>query len=371
MAGESFFCDHNAGAPADEDVLAAYAAVAREQMANPASAHTPGRRARAALEDARQRIAHAFDVAPVDVVFTSGCTEAANLAVLGLGDAKLPVLLAPTEHPAVAEPAALRGVVEWSLDASGAAVVAPPARAVGLVCLVHAQSELGTLQPVGAAADLATQLQVPLFVDAAQSLGRVPLQPIVARGAIAALSPHKAGGLRGHGVLLGRDLHRQLRPLLRGGAQELGLRPGTQDPALAAANALAIVRAIAEQPVRAATMAAVRGAFLAGVASTGVLHRVLTPIANSVPNTAMLCFAHVDGRNLVATLDLAGVFASHGSACSSGAITPPRVLAALGLEEHDARACVRFSFGWRDDEVRARDAGRRVGELVRARQKKS
>jgi cysteine desulfurase len=370
VAGESFFCDHNAGAPASEEVIAAYAAAARERMANPASAHAPGRRARAVLEEARQRIATAFDLAPVDVVFTSGCTEAANLAVLGLGDARLPVLLSAAEHPAVAEPAALRGIVEWELDATGTAMAVPPPRAVGLVCLVHAQSELGTLQPVGAAADVATQQHVPLFVDAAQSLGRVPLQPIVARGAIVALSPHKAGGLRGHGVLLGRDLHRQLRPLLRGGAQELGLRPGTQDPALAVANALAITRAIEEQPVRAAAMLRARDAFLTSVADTGVTHRVLTPLANSVPNTAMLCFAHVDGRNLVATLDLAGVHASHGSACSSGAVTPPRVLAALGLRDDDARACVRFSFDWRDDELRAREAGRRVGELVRARQKK-
>jgi cysteine desulfurase len=364
------FCDHNAGAPASAEVLARFVEIEREHPANPASAHTPGRRARAVLEDARERIAAALGVAAVDVVFPSGCTEAANLAVAGLGAPELPVALAPVEHPAVLEAAARRGVVEWRVDASGAAVVAPPEREVGLVCLVHAQSELGTLQPVAAAAALASELRVPLFVDAAQTLGRVPLRDVLARGAIVALSPHKAGGLRGHGVLAGHELHRVLRPLLRGGAQELGLRPGTQSPALAAANALAIERASHEQPQRAAAMHATRAAFLDALAATRVAHRVLTPLANSVPNTAMVCFAHVDGRNLVPALDLAGVHASHGAACSSGAPTPPRVLRAIGLDDDDARACVRFSFGWSEQRDDARELGARVGALVLGLQKK-
>lgn len=370
VTADGFFCDFNAGAPASEEVLREFLEVERRCAANPASAHQPGRRARAAVEDARERIAKALGVAAADVVFTSGGTEAANLAVLGLGDPRLPVALAPVEHPAVYEPAQSRGIVTWSVDASGAACVREPERPVGLVCLAHAQSELGTMQPVGDAAALAARLRVPCFVDAAQTLGRAPLGEIVALGAALALSPHKAGGLRGHGVLLGRDLHRTLRPLLRGGGQELGLRPGTQSPALAAANALAIESAVDEQEARARAMAAARSNFLAGVASSGVAHRVLTPLANSVPNTAMLHFPGVEGRNLVPALDLAGVHASHGAACSSGAPTPPRVLAAIGLDDARARACVRFSFGWNDDAASLRELGARVGDVVGARQKK-
>lgn len=370
-SGATVFLDHNAGAPASDEVLARFVAVERECAGNPASSHAAGRRARAVLEDARQRIAGAFGVAAADVVFTSGGTEAANLAVLGLGDPALPVALTVGEHPAVWEPAAARGRCVWPVDADGIARIAPPERAVGLMCVVHAQSELGALQPVDEVGALATQAGVPWLVDAAQSLGRVAVAPLAERGAVLALSPHKCGGLRGHGVLLGRDLHRRLRPLLRGGGQELGLRAGTQSPALAAANALAIERALAEQPQRALCMARQRDAFLAGVRASRVEHRVLTPIANSVPNTAMLAFVGVDGRNLVPTLDLDGVHASHGSACSSGAPTPPRVLTALGLDEHAARACVRFSFGWRDDDDDAmRALGERVGALVHARRKK-
>jgi cysteine desulfurase len=367
---EAVFCDANAGAPAEPDVVARFVEVEGRCPGNPASAHAAGRRARAELEAARDRIAAALGVASADVVFTSGGTEAVNLAVLGLGDPALPVLLAATEHAAVHEPATARGVQPWALDAEGRAVVAAPARPVGLVCLVHAQSELGTVQPVADALALARQLGVPCLVDAAQTLGRLPLAGAVASGAVVALSPHKAGGLRGHGVLAGADLSARLRPLLRGGGQELGRRPGTQSPALAAANALAIERAVAEQPSRAAAMAAARDAFLAELAATGATHRVLTPLAASLPNTAMVHFPGVDGRNLVPALDLAGVQASHGSACSSGAPTPPRILIALGLDEASARACVRFSFGWREDLERLRRTGGRTGEVVRALQKK-
>lgn len=365
------FCDFNAGAPALPEVVARFVEVEARCPGNPASAHGAGRRARAELEQARQRLAAALGVAAADVVFTSGGTEAANLAVLGLGDPNLPVAMAPTEHAAAHEPAQTRGVVAWAVDPAGRAIVTTPTQPIGLVALVHAQSELGAVQPVDAALDVAAALGVPGFVDAAQTLGRVPLAPLFARGAVVALSPHKAGGLRGHGALVGPDLAHRLRPLLRGGAQELGVRPGTQSPALAAANALAVELAVREQAERAARMAAGRDAFLAALAATGVAHRVLTPLATSLPNTAMLHFPGVDGRNLVPALDLAGIQASHGSACSSGAPTPPRILTAIGLLEAEARACVRFSFGWRDDLESLRTTGGRTGEVVRALQKKN
>lgn len=366
-----YFCDWNAGAPALEEVLAAFVAAERAAPANPSSVHGAGRRARSVLEEARQRIASVFEVAPTDVVFTSGGTEAANLAVLGLGDPQLPVVVAPTEHPAVFEAARRRGLRQWLVDATGAATITDPGPGVGLLTLVHGQSELGTLQPTTAVGDLARQLQVPWFVDAAQTLGREPLRPVVDAGAVVALSPHKVGGLRGHGALLGHGLQAKLRPLLLGGAQEFGLRPGTPSPALAAANALAIELAVREQGQRTAAMREARAAFLAGLGASGVLHRILTPLEHSLANTVMLCFPGVDGRNLVPTLDLAGVHASHGSACSSGAPTPPRILGAIGLDEAAARACVRFSFGWREHLAAMRAAGELVGAIVGARQKKN
>lgn len=364
------FCDANAGLPATAAVLELFLEIERSCPGNPASAHAPGRRARAVLEAARARIAAALHLAPDDVVFTSGGTEAANLAVRGLGDPELPVLLSAAEHPAVLEPAQRRGIVWWPIDQTGRALPATVDQRVGLCCLVHAQSEVGTLQPVEAAAAIAHSMGVPLFVDAAQTLGRVPLTRLVEIATAVALSPHKCGGLRGLGILAGRDLQARVRPLLHGGGQEQGIRPGTQSPALAAANALAIEQATNEQAVRAANMAAARGAFLGGLQSTGVEHVVLTPLDASLPNTAMLRFPHVDGRNLLPALDLSGIHASHGSACSSGAPTPARVLLAMGLDESSARTCVRFSFGWIGSSDECQRLGRRVGEVVRARQKK-
>lgn len=338
---------------------------------NPASSHTAGRRARGVLEQARERIANALSLRSDDVVFTSGGTEAANLAVRGIGDPTLPILIADVEHPAVREAATQRGTVAWSVDSTGAAIVAPSDQSIGLVCLVHAQSELGTLQSVEAAIELARNTDVPIVVDAAQTLGRVPLHELFARGAVVALSPHKAGGLRGHGVLAGRGLQSLLRPLMHGGGQESGLRPGTQSPSLAAANALAIELAITTQDKRALGMAGNRKAFLQGLISSGCPHRVLTPLSNSVPNTVMLCFDNVDGRNLLPALDLAGVQASHGSACSSGSMTAPKILTAVGLEDAQARACVRFSFGWLELPEVCAQVGEQVGAVVlRLRKKK-
>lgn len=370
-AAEPLFCDHNAGTPALPEVLAEFLRVERDAPGNPASSHASGRRARGVLEQARERIASALGVAANDVVFTSGGTEAANLAVSGLGDPDLPVLLAPIEHAAVLAPAERRGVRYWEVDPTGAAQVTAPNEAVGLLCLVHAQSELGTLQPVAACARLAASLGLPCFVDAAQSLGRESLAEPVQAGAVVALSPHKCGGLRGHGVLLGRDLAHGLRPLLRGGGQESGLRPGTQSPALAAANSLAIERAVVEQRSRADQVRKVRSSFVAALHEHGAAVTLLTPLENSITNTVMLCVEGVEGRSLLPALDLAGVHASHGSACSSGSPTPPRVLTAIGLEDERARRCVRFSFGLCDDVSFAREvAARVVAATTRLRKKK-
>lgn len=368
---ESVFCDFNAGAPVLPEVLERFLAVERDCPANPASAHGPGRRARAVLEQARADIAAALGLANDDVVFTSGGTEAANMAVLGLGEPTLPVLLAETEHPAVFESAQVRGTVLWAIDREGRAMVAAPRTPVGLLALVHGQSELGTLQPVAEAAALAATLGVPWVVDAAQTLGRVDLTEPVRAGATVILSPHKCGGMRGHGVLAGRDLAARLRPQLRGGGQELGLRPGTQSPALAAANALAIGLATREWRERARIMADNRSAFLQGLQQSGVEHVVLTPLSESLPNTVMVQFVGVEGRSLLPTLDLQGVHASHGSACSSGAPTPPRVLRAIGLADREARAVVRLSFDWRDRSLALTAAALRIGRTLCARREKS
>lgn len=367
--------DHNAGTVVDPRVLARFSAIEQQCPGNPASVHAAGRRAAAVVEAARAQVAAALRAVGVpveadEVVFCSGGTEANNCAVRGLGDPGLPVLLAPVEHPSVLVPAQRRGVVTWLVDGAGHAIVARPTTRIGLVCLVHAQSEVGTVQPVVAAADLAVNLQVPLHVDAAQSLGRLPLADL-ARADSIALSPHKAGGLRGTGALVVRSRARELRPLLLGGGQEHGRRAGTLSPALIAATALAIELAVRETVERVARMATARDAFNAALLGDRSLRcRLLTP-SDALPNTSMITFAGVDGRNLLPALDLEGIAASHGSACSSGSPQPPAVLAAMGLDEPAARASVRFSFG-RDDDASIGDAAAaRVAAVIARLQKKN
>ena len=366
-----WFCDANAGVPALPEVVDEFIRVEQQFPANPASAHAAGRRARGALEQARELIAEAMQVAREDVVFTSGGTEAGNLAIRGLGDINLPVLMGDLEHPAVHESAAQRGTIAWDVDESGCVVVTNPQDPVGLVALVHAQSEVGTLQKVEEAAAVAAGCEAPVFVDAAQTLGRVPLGSVIDTGAAVALSPHKAGGLRGNGALVGHDIHRRLRPLMYGGGQELGLRPGTPSVALAAANAMATKLAVRECERRAEVMLRNRAAFHGALVATGCPAQVLTPLQQSIPNTIMMCFEGVEGRSLLPALDLAGVQASHGSACSSGSPTPPRVLASMKVSEQLARACVRFSFDWFERDEECAQIGALVGALaLRLRKKK-
>jgi cysteine desulfurase len=363
------FLDHNAGTKVDPRVLECFLEVEARCPGNPSSLHEAGRRARNEIERAREQIAQILGFTAEDVLFTSGGTESNNLAVRGIGDPKLPVLLAPVEHASVWEPAQLRGTVAWSVSKEGRAILTKPATPVGLACLVHGQSEVGTLQDVGAAARLCSSMSVPLHVDAAQSLGRIPLAEVSAGATSMAFAPHKAGGLRGTGILCVRDAAERLQPLLRGGGQERGLRPGTVSPAAAAAAALTVQLATAEQSIRAERMALARTQFTSILVDANSLCRVLTP-TTSLPNTLLVHVPEVDGRNLLPALDLAGIAISQGSACSSGSPLPPRVLIAMGLDEVQARSCVRISFGWSEPAAGVVEAAELFARVIARLQKK-
>jgi cysteine desulfurase len=365
-----YFLDHNAGTTVDPRVLERFLEVEARCPGNPSSLHEAGRRARSELEAARQQVGQALGFDGDDILFTSGGTEANNLAVRGLGRLDLPVLLAPVEHASVWEPAQVRGCILWAVDPHGRAQITAPSQPVGLACLVHGQSEVGTLQDVVGAAKLCTSHSIPLHVDAAQSLGRVSLAEISSVATSLALAPHKAGGLRGTGILCVRAAAENLQPLLRGGGQERGLRPGTTSPAMAAAAALAVSLAIAEQPIRAQRMAQAQATFASIVISSNKLCRVLTP-ATSLPNTLLVHVDGVDGRNLLPALDLAGIAISQGSACSSGSPLPPRVLLAMGLDEVAARSCVRISFSGSEDLALVTNLAEVFVHVVARLQKKS
>lgn len=363
----AIYLDHNATTPVDPRVLARFLEIEGSGVANPASPHGSGRRARALLETAREAIATSLRVVPEDVVFVSGGTEANNLVAHGLGDPGLPVLASAAEHPSLLEAVGARGTVKLGIDTTGLVLLTPPPVAVGMLALVHGQSEVGTIQHIDRARRCAEELAIPLHIDASQTLGRLDLAPAIAAADTMTLSPHKAGGPRGIGVLLART--RELRPLLRGGSQERNLRAGTVSPALAAAAALTIELATHEWKQRGEAMRAARAAFELGLA--GLRVRRITP-ADALPNTVMLCFEDVvDGRILLPALDLAGVEASHGTACSSGSPLPPRILQEMGLDAAAAGRCVRFSFSHRTTIVAAQQASaiveKVVGRLARVR----
>ena len=357
-----FWLDHNAGTSVDPRVLARFIELESEGLANPSSLHLRGRAAHAILEEARTQAAQALGVHEDEVLFVSGGSEANNLAILGLGASQLPVLTSPLEHPSVLEPARRRGCELWNVDDEGRAIVQPPLRQVGLVALVHAQSEIGAIQDVASAARLARTLGVPLHVDAAQSLGRIPVDEVLALAGTVAFAVHKAGGIRGQSVLVvRRAAQTALVPVSLGGGQEFGVRPGTQSPALCAATALAIELAVTEREQRACTMRAACAAFLERLGPQGCTLLTREP---ALPNTALLLFHVRDGRAILPALDLLGVEASQGSACASGAALPPRLLLAMGHDETTARRAVRFSFSLSSGVDTACEAADRVREFL-------
>ena len=356
---ERHYFDHNACTPVDPRVLERFLEVELACPANPGSLHGAGRRSRGVIQEARYQVADILGVSPDYVFFMSGGTEANNLIIRGAGDLALPVLSSVAEHPSVLVAAERRGLVEWGILPNGTVQVAAPDQPVGLIALTHGQNEVGSLQPVADAALVAETCAAPLHIDASQTLGRCELKDVVLVADSITLSTHKAGGLRGCAVLI--DRNPTIQPLLYGGAQQLARRPGTESASLIAATAFAVELAVSEQESRARAMQAARDAFLSEL--EGGLSHVLTP-ANSLPNTAMVLFEGIDSKRLLPALDMAGIEASQGSACSSGSPTPPPVLIAMGLSDDATRSCVRFSFSHHDSPAKVIQGARLVNSVI-------
>ena len=341
------YLDANATEPLRPEAHAAVIA-ALGHTGNPASVHAAGRAARRVLENARETIARRFGGLPADLVFTSGGTEADALAVHALGHGRR-VIIAATEHDAIRAAAPAATVLE--VDAQGRAdldVLAAMLReGAALVCLMLANNETGTLQPVAEAAALCRAAGAWLHVDAVQAAGRIDVD-LVALGAHSlALSSHKLGGPPGAGaLLLTPEAAAALTPLIAGGGQERGRRGGTPPvptiagfaaAALAAGDAgrLATLRDMAEQAAIAA------GAIPFGAA------------APRLPNTACLALPGVRAETQVIALDLAGIAVSAGAACSSGKVARSHVLEAMGAGPLAGQA-IRVSLPWNATEADVR-----------------
>jgi cysteine desulfurase len=348
------YLDHAATTPMHPAAVAAYAA-ALSTVGNPSSIHSAGQAARRSLEEARERVAASLGCDPIEVVFTSGGTEAVNLGVKGLwwarqSDRPRPRLLVPGgEHHATVD------TVEWLEQHDGAVVTTVPLDALGrlrldalaealdehddvaLVSLLWANNEVGTLQPVDEVVALAAAHGVPVHCDAVAAYGQVPIDFRASGLAALSVSAHKIGGPIGIGALvLSRSA--TVVPLIHGGGQQRQVRSGTQDAPAAVAFAVA-----AEQPHQAyeplrdrlveGVLRSVPGAVLRG-----------DPV-DRLPGNAHFTFPGCEGDSLLFLLDAAGVSVSTGSACQAGIPEPSHVLLAMGLTEDEARGALRMTVG--------------------------
>jgi len=344
------YLDHAATAPPDPDVVAAMLPYLTGCPGNPSEPHGLGRAARAALDDARSRIAARTGVAAAAVVLTGGGTEADNLAVLGRTTGPPGrLVISAVEHPAVHRAAAARAAAGWEVavapvDRSGRIALGPLKVLVregdAVCCVIGANNVTGVLQPIGPIAELCAARGVPLHVDHVQTAAGAPLDVGHLPGEVtAAIAAHKLGGPRGVGALVGSGL-RTLTPVVHGGGQERGLRPGTENVAGAVGLAAALERRQGPQaPAERSRRAALRDA----------LERALgLPVAGAeaerLPGHSLL-LTDLRGDTLVRLLDERGIAVAAGSACASGATEPDPVLTAMGIDPRTARTAVRVSLG--------------------------
>lgn len=356
------YLDHNATSPMRPQVRELFLETLEAVRGNPSSLHASGRAARAVVDLARERVAAALGVREDEVLFTSGATEANNLALFGATPPSGGVVTSSIEHASVLEPLerlADEGhrVTRIGVDGEGRVDLEgllAEARAEGcsLVSLQTANGEVGSVAPVEAVAatlgDLPPGRRPRLHTDAVQALGRVPLALGGSGVDLASFSAHKVGGPVGCGVLFCRT-GVPLRPQMMGGGQELARRSGTENVAAIAATALAFEIAVAERAAYAEAVGALTRRLwteLRGALPTACLLGPPLDAAPRLPNTLCVSIPGCDGRVLVTRLDLAGLEVSAGSACASGSIEPSHVLLAMGLPAERARSGLRLSVGW-------------------------
>jgi cysteine desulfurase len=355
------------------------------QLGNPSSLHNAGRRARRVVEESREQIAAAYGARPSEVVFTSGGTEADNLAIKGLFWARCAadpgrrrVLTAAIEHHAVLDCAGwLSGhegaEVSWlALDAVGRVgpeslreAIERDAGAVALVSVMWANNEVGTVQPVAELAAVAREYQIPFHSDAVQAAGQLPVSLAESAAAALTITAHKIGGPVGVGALLlarGTDLV----PVLHGGGQERDVRSGTLDAPAIRAFAVAVETATARRSDEEKRLAALRDDLIAQVLAA-VPDAVLNgapPGPGRLPGNAHFSFPGCEGDALLMLLDAKGIACSTGSACTAGVAQPSHVLLAMGADEARARGSLRFSLGHTSTQADVDALGAVIGEAV-------
>ena len=364
------YLDHAATTPMRPEAIAAYAE-AMGVVGNPSSIHSQGQQAKRMLEEARETVAATLGCDPIEVVFTSGGTEAINLAIKGLywqrnTDGRRPRILAPGgEHHATVD------TIDWLTSADGANAdwlsldgegriridavsdaLAAHADDTALLTFLSVNNEVGTIQPVSSLAALAVDAGVPVHVDAVAAYGHLPIDFASLGIAALSVSAHKIGGPVGIGALvLARTAN--VVPLVHGGGQQRQVRSGTQDVAAAVSFAVAARAAADELAGESARLTALRDRLIRGVLTAIPEARLSGPSPDGpssdgtgrVASNVHVTFPGAQGDSLLFLLDLAGVSVSTGSACQAGIPEPSHVLLAMGRREDDARSALRFTLG--------------------------
>ncbi len=381
---DRIYLDHTATTPLDPRVLDTMLPYLTEVFGNASSAHWYGRRAKDALEEARTVIAQAIGAKPAELFFTSGGTEANNLAILGALKAarrnnKTHLVTNAAEHHAVLDPCQHmqnEGISLTVLDVDADGRLAPgqvehvlrPETA--LVSVMHANNETGTIQPIQDITRVTRARGVAVHTDAVQSIGKIPVQVDDLGVQFLTLTAHKIYGPKGIGALyISRDM--EWDPVFYGGGQERGKRPGTENVALAVGFAATVQIVLEEREQEMLRLQRLRDALQLELQRMfpGVLinghpgHRLPQLLSISFDAAVM----PMEGEMLVTNLDLEGIAVSSGSACTSGSVQPSHVLLAMGRDEGTARATIRFSFGRRNTEENVPvvvDAVRRIVERM-------
>ena len=347
------YLDNAATTPVRREALEAAWPYLTGTFGNPSSHHTAGEAAAAGLEDARRRAAAVLGVRRSDVVFTSGGTEGANLAIKGLALAAprgRHLVTSPIEHEAVLESvdhlARVHGFEVSFAEVGADGIVTPDAlRAVlrpdtTLVSLAHANNEIGAVADVPALADAAHEVGALLHTDAVQAAGFLDLRGLGADAIT--LSGHKLGAPKGTGLAMIRG-RLPLEPVIHGGGQESGRRSGTENVAFAVALAVALELAEAEREEKAARLSALRNRLIGRVLAAYGGAMLTGPRAPRHPAHASFCFPGVSGESILLDLEERGVIASSGSACAAGSDEPSHVLMALGIDREIAQTAVRVT----------------------------
>jgi cysteine desulfurase len=352
------YFDYNATSPVSSDVLEAVIGATRDLFGNPSSVHHFGQQAKATLDRARSSVAALIGAEPTELVFTSGGTEADNFAIRGLAESlestpRRHLVASAIEHEAVLNTLKALARRGWRttlipVDASGIVDPAHLREAVtsetALVSVMHANNEIGTIQPIAELAAIAHEQGALFHTDAVQSTGKIPVSVKALGVDLLSLSAHKFNGPKGAGAIWIKRGTRML-PIVTGGKHERNRRAGTENVPAIAGMGVAAQAAVGKMSSEAIRLGEMRDRLEAGI-----LDRVAGTVVNGsrnvrVPNTTNISFDRVEAESLLIALDLEGVAVSTGSACSSGTLEPSHVLRAMGLPSHRTQNSLRFSLG--------------------------